>query len=88
MKNIQVRVVKRATGVPSPDVFEVTEGPMPECPAEGVCVRVHYAAVDPAMRGWLSAERNYLSVPNGAVMRAEGIGEVIESRLAEWRPGD
>jgi NADPH-dependent curcumin reductase CurA len=80
-KNIHVRVVKRASGVPSPGVSEVTDGRIPRCPPDGVRVRVHYASVDPGMRGWLSAERNYLNVPNGAVMRAEGIGEVIESRL-------
>lgn len=61
---------------------------MPQCPDGGVCVRVQYAAVDPAMRGWVSAERNYLSVPDGEVMRAEGIGEIIESRHPDWHPGD
>jgi NADPH-dependent curcumin reductase CurA len=89
MINRQVRVVKRAAGVPSADVFElVLDTAMPTCPDGGVCVRVRYAAVDPAMRGWLSAERNYLSVPDGAVMRAEGIGEIIESRHPDWHPGD
>ncbi len=51
-------------------------------------MRVQYAAVDPGMRGWLSAERNYLSVHDGDVMRAEGIGEIIESRHPDWHPGD
>jgi NADPH-dependent curcumin reductase CurA len=69
-------------------VFEVTEAPMPKCPAGGVLVRVLYAAVDPAMRGWLSSEKNYLTVPDGAVMRAEGVGEVLVSDHPDWRPGD
>jgi NADPH-dependent curcumin reductase CurA len=46
------------------------------------------AAVDPAMRGWLSRERNYLTVEDGAVMRAEAIGEIIESRNPEWHVGE
>jgi NADPH-dependent curcumin reductase CurA len=88
MSNAQVIVVKRANGIPSPDVFEVRDGPMPECPANGILVRVRFAAVDPGMRGWLSAEANYLTVPDGAVMQAEGIGEVIESGHTDWRVGD
>jgi NADPH-dependent curcumin reductase CurA len=40
------------------------------------------------MRGWLSAEKNYLTVPDGAVMRAHGIGEVVESDCPLWRIGD
>ncbi len=31
------------------------------------------------MRGWLSAEKNYLTVPDGAVMNAHGVGEIVES---------
>jgi NADPH-dependent curcumin reductase CurA len=88
LTNRQVIVVKRAAGVPTPDVFRVQEGPVPGCPQGGVLVRVLFAAVDPAMRGWLSQERNYLTVPDGAVMRAEGIGEIIESKAPEWRVGD
>jgi NADPH-dependent curcumin reductase CurA len=83
-----VRVAKRAVGVPDADVFTVVDAPMPSCPPDGVLVRVVVAAVDPAMRGWLSSETNYLTVATGAVMRAEGIGEILASHHAEWRPGD
>jgi NADPH-dependent curcumin reductase CurA len=74
--------------VPQPDVFAIVQAPMPVCPAGGVVVRVIIAAVDPAMRGWLSAEANYLTVSTGDVMRAEGIGEILESRHADWHRGD
>ncbi len=50
-------------------------------------MRVLNAAVDPAMRGWLSAEANYMTVPDGAVMRAHGVGEVIASDCAAWPVG-
>ncbi len=86
--NRQVRVVRRAAGIPTPDVFRLTTEPMPSCTDGTVLVRVLYAAVDPAMRGWLSPEKNYLTVPDGEVMRAEGIGEVIESRDPHWHVGD
>jgi NADPH-dependent curcumin reductase CurA len=61
---------------------------MPDCPASGALVRVLNAAVDPAMRGWLSAERNYMTVPDGAVMKAHGVGEVLASDCAGYAPGD
>lgn len=80
--------MRRAVGVPDPEVFSVVDAPMPNCPDDGVLVRVLVAAVDPAMRGWLSAETNYLTVPTGAVMRAEGVGEILESRHGAWHSGD
>ncbi len=86
-ENLAVRVVRRASGIPGPDVFELVTSPLPECPPGGVVLRVLNAGVDPAMRGWLSAEKNYATVPDGAVMRALGVGEVIESRSADWAVG-
>jgi len=86
--NAAVRVVSRADGIPTPEVFAVTRGPIPSCPEGGLLIRVIVAAVDPAMRGWVSRERNYLTVEDGAVMRAEAIGEIIESRRSGWGVGE
>jgi NADPH-dependent curcumin reductase CurA len=86
MVNREVRVVRRATGIPVPEVFRVTEGAMPACPSNGVLVRVLYVTVDPGMRGWLSAEQNYYTVPDGAVIPSEGI--VIESWDPNWPVGE
>jgi NADPH-dependent curcumin reductase CurA len=86
-KNLAVRVVRRANGIPGPEVFELAAAPMPECPPNGVVLRVLNAGVDPAMRGWLSTERNYATVPDGAVMHALGVGVVIGSRSADWQKG-
>jgi NADPH-dependent curcumin reductase CurA len=86
--NRTVRVRQRAAGIPGPEIFELADEPVPLCPPGGVLVRVLLASVDPGMRGWLSAETNYLTVANGFVMRAHGIGEVIESDCAQWQAGD
>lgn len=86
--NTQVRVRKRAQGVPTADCFTITQAPRPDAPPGGVMARTLLAAVDPAMRGWLSTERNYITVPDGAVMKAHGIGEVIESDHPDYAPGD
>jgi NADPH-dependent curcumin reductase CurA len=86
--NRQVRVAKRADGIPTPDVFAVTEEPAPACPTSGALIRILYSSVDPGMRGWVSAEKNYMTVPDGDVMRAHGVGKVIESDLAAYKVGD
>ncbi len=86
--NLEVRVVKRAQGVSTPDVFQVREAPMPTLPPGGLVVRVLYSAVDPAMRGWLSEEKNYMTVPDGAVMTARGVAVVMQSDAPGWLVGD
>jgi NADPH-dependent curcumin reductase CurA len=86
--NKVVRVLGRARGIPGPELFELAEEPAPSCPPGGVLVRVELASVDPAMRGWLSTEKNYMTVPDGEVMRAHGVGEVLESDSPFWQPGD
>jgi NADPH-dependent curcumin reductase CurA len=80
-------VVRRAKAIPGPENFELIALPVPACPRGGVLLRVLNAGVDPAMRGWLSAEKNYATVPDGEVMRALGVGEVIESDSADWPVG-
>lgn len=51
-----------------------------ELPSGYVLVRVLWLSVDPAMRGWLSTEKNYIPpVRIGATMRASGVGEVLKS---------
>lgn len=88
LRNLSVVVTKRASGIPGPDNFSVVDLDRPQMTPGTVIVRVRYASVDPAMRGWVSSEPNYLSVPTGSVMRAHGVGEIVESGSADWKPGD
>lgn len=54
-----------------------------------VLIKVDYVSLDPAMRGWLNAKRSYIEpVAIGAVMRAHGVGTVIESRNLGFSEGD
>jgi NADPH-dependent curcumin reductase CurA len=85
--NQVVRVLRRAAGIPGPEIFQLEAAPMPDCPAGGMVMRVLHAGVDPAMRGWLSAEKNYMTVPDGAVMRALCVGEIVQSLCADWPVG-
>ena len=87
--NTQCRLAARPVGLPKPSDWEVVESPVGS-PADGeFLVRVEYLSVDPAMRTWMNAGRSYVPpVELGEVMRAGGIGRVIESRHAHFAVGD
>lgn len=87
-RNRTVIVAKRASGIPGPDNFRIVETARPRPTPSGVVIRMLYASIDPAMRGWLSAEKNYLTVPDGSVMRAHGVGEIVDSDNPKWHVGD
>jgi NADPH-dependent curcumin reductase CurA len=78
--NRTVRLAKRPTGLPERDTWAIADEPMPVAGDGEVLVRVEYLSLDPAMRGWINEGRSYIPpVEIGAVMRAGGVGEVIES---------
>ncbi|MEP3050228.1 MAG: NADP-dependent oxidoreductase [Erythrobacter sp.] len=85
----QVRLKKRADGVPQDDVWETTHDASVE-PGEGeIAVDVQYVSVDPAMRGWIVDTPSYLPpVQIGEVMRAGGLGTVTASRADGFNVGD
>lgn len=77
------------TGMPTVDNFRIEEGPLPE-PGEGeMLVRAIYLSVDPYMRGRISPQGNYAAgVSPGDIMVGGGVGEVIESNIEGFEPGD
>lgn len=81
LTNLQCRLAARPVGLPKPADWHLVDEPAPE-PADGqFLVAVEYLSVDPAMRSWMNAGRSYVPpVEIGEVMRAGGIGRVIESR--------
>jgi len=84
MKNQQVVLTSRPEGFPQAHNFTLRQTALPVCPSAGVLVKNLYASVDPAMRGWISAEKNYLEpVALQSVMRALAVGQVIESQNAD-----
>jgi len=87
--NTQCRLAARPVGLPDPSVWEFVSGP-PEEPGEGEFrVELEYLSVDPAMRSWMNAGRSYVPpVEIGEVMRAAGIGRVIDSRNGGFCEGE
>jgi len=81
MVNIRYVLAARPTGAASEQHFERAELPIQQPNEDEVLVKVYYISLDPAMRGWMNAGTTYVKgVEIGAVMRAFGAGEVIESK--------
>jgi NADPH-dependent curcumin reductase len=54
-----------------------------------VLVKTLYLSLDPAMRGWMNEGKSYIPpVQLGEVMRAGGVGRVLESKHPKFNVGD
>ena len=89
MTNAQYRLAARPVGLPKPSDWQYTEEPATQ-PQDGQFqVEVEYLSLDPAMRSWMNPGRSYIApVEIGDVMRAAGIGNVVESRHPDFQVGD
>ncbi|EHI13316.1 NADP-dependent oxidoreductase [Mycolicibacterium thermoresistibile] len=87
--NRQIVLRRRPTGMLQPADTELITTPAPE-PADGeALLRVTYIGIDAAVRTWLDDKPGYLPpVGVGEVIRAAGIGEVVESRCDAYAVGD
>lgn len=87
--NSQIVLRRRPIGPVAPGDTELIRSPAPS-PAEGeALLRTTYIGVDAAARTWLNDQRGYLPpVGIGEVIRAAGIGEVVESRCPAYQVGD
>ncbi len=78
--NRQVLLKSRPAGIPQADNFEIVETPIPEPGAGEVRIRNVFLSVEPAMRGWVNAAKNYSEpVPVGGVMRSFTAGRIDAS---------
>src|SRR5919106_5180535 len=89
-KNLQVKLARRPKpGFVTRDVFQIEHGPIPEPRPGEFRVKIAYVSLDPAMRGWISEGRSYVSpVAVGAVMRGYAVGHVEVSNHPDFKPGD
>ena len=86
--NRQFRLASRPEGMPGRDIWDLTEEDVPE-PADGeLLVKVLLLSLDPAMRAWLDDVPSYIPpVAVGDVMRALGVGVVVESKHPDVEEG-
>ena len=87
--NRQIVLRRRPVGLVGPDDTELVATPAPT-PLDGeALLRTTYIGLDAAVRTWLNDQPGYLPpVGIGEVIRAAGVGEVIESRCPAYQVGD
>jgi NADPH-dependent curcumin reductase len=89
LENLTVRLAKRPIGMPDASTWTIAREPAPTAGDGQVLVKVDAISLDPAMRGWLNEGKSYIDpVGVGDVMRALGVGQVIESNSPAVQVGD
>ena len=87
--NRQLRLKTRPEGLVSRENFDLVEQPVPELKDGEVLLRTLYISMDPTNRVWMRDVPQYLPpVAIGEVMRALGLGRVVQSRSARYKEGD
>lgn len=85
----QIRMTDYPATAPARDFWEVTHDALKSLEDGEVLVRLDHISIDPGMRGWITNKRSYMPpVKPGGIMRAFGVGEVIESRSDDLSVGD
>jgi NADPH-dependent curcumin reductase CurA len=87
--NRRILLSARPDGLVTEACLERVEEPVPQIGDGEVLVRVLCLSVDPTNRVWMREEDSYLpAIELGAVVRAAGLGEVVESRREGFGSGD
>ena len=89
MINRQIVLRRRPSGLVDPQDTELVNSEAPSPAAGDALLRTTYVGLDAAVRTGLNAQPGYLPpVGIGEVIRAAGVGEVIESRCPAYQVGD
>jgi NADPH-dependent curcumin reductase len=89
LQNMQVRLAARPLGLPTNANWEFVSEPVNEPGPGGVLVKNLMLSLDPAMRGWMNEGKSYIRpVEIGEVMRAGGVGRVVQSNVPGFSVGD
>lgn len=87
--NRQILLKRRPEGLVAPGDTEAHVGEAPDLADGEALVRNTYLGIDAAVRTWLDDGRGYLPpVGIGEVIRAAGVGEVVETRCDAYAVGD
>ena len=87
--NHQVRLARRPVGLPVRADWSFTAEPVRPPDDGGVLAKTLALSLDPAMRGWMNEGKSYIApVGIDEVMRAGGIGVVVESKNPKFAVGD
>lgn len=89
ISNRSFRLVKRPTGLPTSDCFDLVHSKLPELGAGEVLLKTEWLSLDPYMRGRMNEATSYAPyVGLGDVMVGESVSKVMKSRDPALKPGD
>jgi len=89
MKNQEIRLASRPTGLPTADNFQFVDIEQPQVQDGEVLLRMLYLSVDPYLRGRMREGKSYVApFEVGKAIQSAGVGEVVESRSPNLKPGD
>jgi NADPH-dependent curcumin reductase CurA len=89
MINKQITLAARPVGFPKETDFKLIETPLPELKDGEFLVKSLYLSLDPYMRGRMNDAKSYApAVQLGEVMVGGVVGKVLESKNANFQPGD
>jgi NADPH-dependent curcumin reductase CurA len=87
--NRQILFVKRPSGVPDENCFQLIAAPVPKPDHGQILLRTRFLSVDPYMRGRMNDRRSYVApFQLNEVMNGGIVGEVVESKSERFAPGD
>jgi NADPH-dependent curcumin reductase CurA len=87
--NDQFRLAARPTGLPKESDWRFAAVPLADLADGEVRIKTLMLSLDPAMRGWMNEGKSYIRpVAIDEVMRAGGVGVVVESTSSKFAVGD
>ena len=88
-RNRSITLAARPAGAPKAADFRLVEGPVRRPGPGQLLSRTIYLSLDPYMRGRMNRSVGYAqTVDVGGVMVGGTVGQVVESNLDGYRPGD
>jgi NADPH-dependent curcumin reductase CurA len=89
MMSREIRLASRPKGIPTADNFALARTELEPLQDQQVLVRNLFMSVDPYMRGRMNDRKSYVPpFELGKPLEGGAVGEVIESRAKEFKPGD
>ena len=88
-RNRSITLAARPVGSPRATDFKLVESPLPRPGPDQLLSRTIYLSLDPYMRGRMNRSIGYAPTVNiGGVMVGGTVGQVVESNLDGYGPGD
>jgi NADPH-dependent curcumin reductase CurA len=85
----EIRLASRPKGIPTADNFTLAQTELEPLQDQQVLVRNLFMSVDPYVRGRMNDGKSYVPpFELGKPLDGGAVGEVIESRAKEFKPGD